>query len=109
MTQEVITEQAKTMFLNNSGRKEVIAFLLKNGVSEQDVEKVATDAFLAIKEQRKELLEEKEVEVKKAMSKSLIIGGIVLLGGIIATMTTNRIWYGAIGIGLIMMVNGVRK
>ncbi len=109
MNENEIIKTAQMMFLQNKGRKEVIDFLLDNGIDKDSVDSIATDAFKAIQDERKKMMEEQETEVSKEMNKSLIIGVLFLIGGIIATLTTDRIWYGAMGVGVITMINGMRK
>jgi hypothetical protein len=103
-------ETAQTMFLHGSRRKEVIDFLLANGVSQEEVDTVATNAYLSIKDQRQEILETYEEQTEGGgTGASAIIGALLLFGGIIATMATDRIWYGAMIVGLIMIVKGLRS
>jgi len=109
MNENQIMETAQSMFLQNSGRKEVINFLIENGISKENAESMATEAYRAIKDQRKEMMQVEEVEERKSTSKSVIIGALILLAGIIATMTTDRIWYGAMIIGVITMVSGTSR
>ena len=109
MNENQLLETAQSMFLNNSGRKEVIEFFNKNGINGQEAETMATDAYKAVKEERKEMIQEEVVEEKKGGKNSIIIGTLILLAGIIATMTTDSIWYGAMIVGVISMISGIAK
>jgi positive regulator of sigma E activity len=107
MNENQLLESSKLMFLQNSGRKDEIDFLTQNGILEEKAEIMATDAYRAIKDQRKEMIQEVEVEEKKSVGKSVIIGFLILIAGIIATMVTDRIWYGAMIVGVIAIAKGV--
>lgn len=109
MPENQLIENAKSMFLNDSGRKDVIDYLTQNGISDDEANTVATNAYLAIKDQRKELMEEKDQEIKNEMNKFLVIGILVIVGSIIAALATGRIWIGAIIAGIIMIIKGVRR
>ena len=63
MTKEEIQQTAKLMFLENHGRKKVIEMLNENGIFNEEAEKMATQAYLAVKDQirqRVEVAEESE-------------------------------------------------
>ena len=109
MTENATIQTAQAMFLHGSGRKEVIEYLLQNGTPETKVDDVATNAYLAIKEQRMQLLNEREDDSSSGVGGSAIFGVLLLLGGIVATMSTDRIWYGAMLVGVVMIIKGFRR
>lgn len=111
MNEKQVFETAKTMFLQNKGRKEVIEFIGANGIEDTHSETMATEAFLAIKEQRREMIaaanpDMDEKPIGGGGMASVAIGAVIMIGGIVATMSTNRIFYGAIIVGLITMIGG---
>ncbi len=103
---------ASLMFLRGAGRKDVIDFLAENGVEAAATEKMATDAYMAVKEQRKEIVEE-QVGAQAATGGgsggviSIVIGLVLMIGGIAATMASDSIFYGAIGVGAITFFQGL--
>jgi len=64
---------------------------------------MATDAYKAVKEERREMIQEDVGEEKKGGKTNIIIGALILFAGIIATMTTTSIWYGAMIVGVVKM------
>ena len=112
MISDEIRQQAQMMFLQEAGRKNVIDFLNQNGVQGDDAEKEATAAFLAIKDQRQTAIEaraEAEAEEQKGSPVSIALGFLLMIGGVIATLTTDSIWYGAILVGAFMAGSGLIK
>ena len=114
MNEKQVFETAKIMFLQNKGRKEVIEFIGTNGVAEPRADTMATEAFLAIKEQRREMIAEANPDLdEKPMGGggmgSVIIGALIMFGGIAATMSSDSIFYGAILVGLVTMIGGLVK
>lgn len=111
MEQQQTIEAAQQMFLHGSGRKDVIDFLLTNGINQEEVETTATNAYLAVKDQRKEMMQEatEKKPVGGGGSPSIIIGAVILIAGIVATMTTDRFWYGAMILGVITIIGGITK
>jgi len=111
MNEKQVFETAKIMFLQNKGRKEVMEFLGTNGVESTQSETMATEAFLAIKDQRREMIAAANPDMDETPMggggiTSIILGAVIMFGGIAATMSTNRIFYGAIIVGLITMIGG---
>ena len=111
MNETQIQQAAQTMFLNGSGRKDVINFLTQNGISEDRVDDMATNAYLAIKDQRMQMIETADGDTAGSGNgtTSIAIGALLLVGGIVATMASNRIWYGAMIIGAVMIFKGIGK
>jgi len=112
MDEKQVFEAAKIMFLQNKGRKEVLDFLGANGIEETRTESMATEAFLAIKEQRREMMAEANPDMDEKPiggggMGSVLIGGLIMFGGIAATMSSDRIFYGAILVGLVTMIGGL--
>jgi len=103
MNENQLLETAQSMFLNNSGWKEVIQFFNENGINGDQAETMATDAYKAVKEERREMIQEDVGEEKKGGKTNIIIGALILFAGIIATMTTTSIWYGAMIVGVVKM------
>ena len=73
---------------------------------------MATDAFISIKEHRRAM----QGEVEEAQGGgsgggigSILLGLVFLIGGIVATMSTDSIWYGAIIVGIITLFTGIAK
>ena len=60
MNENQLFDAAKLMFLHNSGRKDVIDYLNQNGITDEKAETMATNAFLAVKDQirKEEVIEE---------------------------------------------------
>lgn len=100
---------AQLMFLQGSGRKDVIDSLRKNGVAEERLEGMATEAYLSIKDQRQNMIEETYEEESGGGAGSIILGAVFLIGGVAATMGTDRIWYGAMIVGALMVFRGLAK
>ena len=111
MNEPQIKEAAQIMFLKGSGRKDVINFLAQNGIAEERVETMATEAYLAIKDQRMQMIEaaDEDVQGGGGGGVTIALGALLLVGGIVATMATNRIWYGAMIIGVVMIFKGLSK
>ena len=106
-TQVIAT--AKAMFLNGSGRGDVMDFLLENGVPADEVNEVAAAAYAEIKDERQQQISLNEEVQSKETSKGVFFGVVLLVGGIIASYFTGRIWYGAMIVGGIMIVKGLVK
>jgi len=104
------------MFLHESGRKEVIDFMMANGMDEAKAESTATEAFLSIRNQRRtmalnaeEATYESGGENSGAGIGSIVIGIILIIIGIGASMGTDRIFYGAVLVGAITLIQGIAK
>ena len=111
MEEKQVFEAAKIMFLQNRGRKEVLDFLGTNGIENTRSETMATEAFLAIKEQRREMIAEANPDLDEQPiggggMASVGIGAFIMIGGIVASASTDRLFYGAILVGLITMIGG---
>ena len=112
MDEKQVLETAQLMFLQNKGRKEVIDFIESNGIVGEAAQTMATNAFLAIKDQRREMMEELQDADESGGGGgmgSIVMGAIFLIGGVVATMSTDSIWYGAIGVGIISIISGIAK
>ncbi|MEM6965965.1 MAG: hypothetical protein AAF573_14455 [Bacteroidota bacterium] len=111
MEQQQTIQAAQQMFLHGSGRKDVIDFLIANGINQEEVETTATNAYLAVKDQRKEMIKEatEEKPAGGGGTPSIILGSVFLIGGIVATMTTDSIWYGAMIVGVVTIIGGITK
>ncbi len=101
------------MFLQGAGRKHVIDFLGENGVESETAEEMATTAYMSVKDQRKAIVEE-QLDHKASTSSgggvlSIIIGLVLIVGGIAATMASDSIFYGAIGVGVITLFQGLAR
>ena len=105
-----VSKVAQAMFLKGAGRKAVIDFLAENGVTGNEAETMATEAYKAVKPLREAALKEKHAEPKPVGGGgigSIAIGAILIIGGLIATMSTDRIWYGAMIVGAIALFKGI--
>ncbi|MFK7771742.1 MAG: hypothetical protein AB8F94_06370 [Saprospiraceae bacterium] len=100
-------ETIQLMFLRNSGRKDVIDFLATNNVEGEQAEAMATNAYLAIKDQRQSMIETHEVQKEKGGLGSIIFGAVIMTAGIVASMNSDTLWYGAILVGLITVIQGL--
>jgi len=102
---------ASNMFLKGAGRKDVIDFLAQNGVETQAAETMATSAYLAVKDQLKAIVDKQLGEQATGGGStgilSILIGIVLIAGGTIATMSTDSIFYGAIGVGVITLFQGL--
>ena len=111
MEENQIFEQAQQMFLNGAGRKAVMDFIEENGIAENESGSIASKAYQSVKEQinQKRLQESAKLkeEGRRSGIGSIGIGALLLVGGIIATMATNRVWYGAMAVGAISLVKGI--
>lgn len=112
MDENQVFEQAKQMFLTNKGRKEVIEFMEANGIPSDKANTMATEAYQAIREKRMEAvkaIEQEETGGEGGGMKSIVIGALIFGAGLIATMATDRIWYGAMAVGAISVLTGIAK
>ena len=107
MNEKQITETAQLMFLQNSGRKDVIDFLAANNIVGEQAETIATNAYLAIKEQRHEMIETQEDQKAKGGIGTIIFGAVIMVAGIVASMNSDTLWYGAILVGLVTVIQGI--
>ena len=107
MNEKQIVETIQLMFLRNSGRKEVIDFLATNNIEGEQAETMATDAYLAIKDQRNTMLETQEVQKAKGSFGTIIFGAVIMIIGIVASMNSDTLWYGAILVGFITVIQGL--
>lgn len=111
--------QARKMFLENKGRKDVILFFKMQGVDSDKAETMATEAYKSIREVRKAMMEAAQSGGGGSTTASapkegqggaiiqLALGLIICFAGIIATMSTTSIWYGAIIVGGMMALKGL--
>ena len=106
MNERQIIETAQSMFLKNSGRKEVVDFLANNNIIGEQAETIATDAYMSIKGQRQAIIKTSDSKEASSGLGSIIFGGILMIGGIVASMNSDTLWYGAIFVGLITLVKG---
>lgn len=107
-----LRKAASLMFLQGAGRKDVIDFLNENGVGEEDAEKMATSSYMAVKDQRKAIVEQQLGTQAQASGGSggivsILIGILLIGGGIAASMGTDRFFYGAILVGVITLFQGL--
>lgn len=124
MNQEQIFNQAVQMFLHGKRRGEVVKFLNQNNIQGQEANDMATKAYLAVKDQRQQMIDEmpdyandslSDYDIQKGQKgkgggmAGIGLGALFLIGGLIATMTTDRIWYGAILVGIVSLVSGLIK
>lgn len=107
MNEKQISETAQLMFLQNSGRKDVIDFLATNNIIGEQAETIATNAYLAIKDQRHAMIETQEVQKAKGGMGTIIFGAVIMIAGIVASMNSDTLWYGAILVGLITVIQGI--
>jgi len=107
MDEKQIIETAQIMFLRNSGRKEVIDFLATHNITGDQAETMATNAYLAIKDQRQAMIETQEDQQEKGGIGSIVFGAILMIGGIAASMNSDTLWYGAILVGFITLIQGL--
>jgi len=107
MDEKQITEVAQLMFLQNSGRKDVIDFLATKNITGDEAETMATNAYLAIKDQRQTMLGTQEVQKAKGGIGSIIFGAVLMTVGIVASMNSDTLWYGAILVGFITIIQGL--
>ncbi len=116
MDEKQIFEQAQQMFLHERGRKEVIDFMMANGMDEGKAESTATEAFLSIRNERRVMALNGEGATydegganSGAGLGSIVIGIILIVIGIGASMGTGRIFYGAVLVGIITLIQGIAK
>lgn len=110
MTENQISEQAQSMFLQNKTRREVITFLASKGIIDDKAESMATEAYKAIRAQREELVgqyNEVKSDEPRGGTGAILIGILLMVGGVIATMASDRIWYGLIGVGFFSLCKGL--
>lgn len=103
MNQDELIKASTAMYFLKKGRHDVIEFLNKEGVEGEDAEYIATEAYKLFRTHRREA-EEKE---SSKLNGKILVGVLVLAAGLIATFTTNRIWYGAIIFGGISVFAGL--
>ena len=108
MRKEDLLEQAKIMFLNNAGRKEVLAYFESNDLAGEEAETLATDAFKSIRDERRKTLEQNTKKENRGSGlSSLLFGvGIVVVTGAIAYVT-DYLFYVAFLIGFFMIIRGL--
>lgn len=112
MEKTQLMETAQLLFLQGSGRKTVIELFTNNGFASEEANTMATEAYRAVKDERMAQVEtthEDEATSGGSSIGSLLLGLVIMGGGIIATMTTDRIWYGAIFVGFITIISGLVK
>ncbi len=116
MDEKQVFAQAQQMFLADRGRKDVIDFMIANGIDEERSEVMATEAFKSIRDQRRAMVEEQggaaygdEGGSSGGGIGSVILGLVFLIGGVVATMSSDSIWYGAIIVGVITLFSGIAK
>lgn len=107
MNEQQINETIQLMFLQNSGRKDVIDFLAANNIEGEKAETMATNAYLAIKDQRQAMIETQEVQREKGGIGTIIFGAVIMIAGIVASMNSDTLWYGAIIVGFITVIQGI--
>ncbi len=115
MNEEQVFQTAQGMFLKGSGRKQVIQFLESNGVAQGQSNDFATKAYQSVKEERKAIIAEAtadsddpfEVEEGQGGMGSVVLGGLIAGAGIVATMSSDTVWYGAILVGGFMVIKGL--
>lgn len=111
MDENQIATTAQLMFLQGKGRKDVIDFFNEKGITGEAAETQATNAYLAVKDKRQEMLEIESgaTEEKGGGMGSILIGVLFLGGGIAATAASDSIWYGAMIVGVISIMSGIAK
>ena len=113
MEKDKVLEMASFMFLQGAGRKQVIEFFAEHGISGDEAETAATDAYLKIKDQRKELLEATEQANKKQARnegmKEIGIGILMILGSGAVLLATGRLFYIVLVMGFISLIVGLAK
>ena len=121
MDQSELINEAKKMFLENKSRRDVITYFKLKGIEEEESEKMATEAYKSIRELRQALINAAEAKGgepntfgtatqetdKTGAIISLVLGLLICGGGIIASMGTNRIFYGAVIVGGAMAIKGI--
>ena len=121
MNQSELINEAKKMFLENKSRRDVITYFKLKGIEEEESEKMATEAYKSIRELRQALINAAEAKGgesntfgtatqetdKTGAIISLVLGLLICGGGIIASMGTNRIFYGAVIVGGAMAIKGI--
>jgi len=118
-------DEARKMFLANKGRRDVIVFFQKHGVEESEAELMATDAYKSIRQIRQSMMEQAENQGRRSNGIgahapansdsgsnvgaiiSIILGAVICLGGLAASMGTNTIFYGAVLVGGMMFLRGI--
>lgn len=122
MEKDQLFNHAQKMFITGAGRKAVMDFLKENGVPDNEVGNMATEAYKSVREKIQQMKIEAGQEnanvgeVPSGESSgggggvgSMVIGFLLLGGGIVLTMATDRIWYGAMAVGLFSIVGGIVK
>ena len=111
-----IIHQASKMFLLGSSRKEVITFLENQGIAKNQTDEIATKAYIAVKAKRKALISAIEAQRKPSVRVNngagvlrALLGAGIAGAGIMATMNSNSIWYGAIFVGILMFFQGLME
>lgn len=115
MNEEQVFQTAQEMFLKGSGRKQVIQFLETNGIAQDQSNDFATKAYQSVKDERKAIIAEAtadsddpfEVDGEKDGMGSVVLGGIIAGAGVVATMSSDTVWYGAILVGGFMVIKGL--
>ncbi|PHN01675.1 hypothetical protein CRP01_35595 [Flavilitoribacter nigricans DSM 23189 = NBRC 102662] len=109
MTKDQVLETAKSMFLQDSRRKEVLDFMTQNGLSGTEAEIMASNAYQAIKDERQALIQEQKKEEKKSGWNRIILGALIVLVSVIVLFATGKFYYFiAIG-GIVLIVQGYNK
>ena len=86
--------------------------LVDQGRSVQDIVKecelpeVAADSIIQWVEARYRQLENQEVEEEGGGAGSIALGLVLIVGGVVATMASNSIWYGAVIYGIYLVAKG---
>ena len=108
MNEDQLMQTAHTMFFAGKGRKEVIDFFTENGVEDATAEAQATKAYLAVKPALQAATAAEEPEEEGGMG-GILLGALLLVGGLVATKATDRIRYGAMGVGVITIFSSMAK
>lgn len=105
------------MFLQGAGRKVVMDFLTANGMSDAESSSTATEAYKSVRQTIQEMKAAAGMENanpgERAQAQSsgdgigaILIGILLIIGGVVATMSTDSIWYGAILVGAVSLIKG---
>jgi len=115
MSNHKLFEDAKRMFINNASRGEVMQYLEEQGIPANESGQLATNAYTAIRDMREQMMSggsgggggSTQSSGGGGINGALIIGILLLVGGIVATMASNTIWYGAMIVGVISIFKGL--
>ncbi len=114
MSNHKLFEDAKRMFINNSSRGEVMQYLEEQGIPADQSGQLATNAYTAIRDMRENMMNggggggsSSQSSGGGGIGGGVILGALFLIGGIVASAASNRIWYGAMIVGVIMIFKGL--